>query len=120
MSKKGMLKEYLFNFQKFVIENTVEVSKEIVNVITIAQYPDKREIWCVFVYDPEIEDIESRIRMWTNFWEKICEKREVFYSEFKKPSLGYITTYPLFISKKKLQSLINTARSKNDSLWRIS
>jgi len=37
----------------------------------------------------------------------LSNKREIFYSEYKKPRLGYITLYPLFISIEKRGKILN-------------
>jgi len=105
MTEKGRLKEYLNQFHNFVIKGAMKEHPQIIDVHILANYPREREIWCVFIYHLETENEESRFEIWTNFWEDICKKREIFYSDFKKQDLGFITLYPLFISSKKFKEL---------------
>lgn len=112
MRNEGKLKEYLSQFHNFVIQKAVEVHLQMTNAIVLATYPKQREIWCVFVYHPEIEEFESRLEMWTQFWEDICERRKAFYSDFKKPGFGYITMYPLFISEERLEKLLKESNKQ--------
>lgn len=102
---EGKLDHYLQQFSDLVVRSAVDTHPQIMEVIILASYPIHREIWCVFIYDSELENSDSKFEMWTNFWEDISRMREIYYSEYKKPGLGYITLYPLFLGSKKFHEI---------------
>lgn len=105
MKKESRIKQYLEHFLEKAVWGAIEAFPEMINVKLLHIFPKNREIWCVFIYHPEIQELESRLNMWARFWDEFCEKRNTFYTESKKPDLGYITLYPLFVSKEKFDAL---------------
>lgn len=104
MSRSWETRQYIDDFYDNVLMNAVESHSQITEVINIATNFKSRELWCVFVHNSPIE--ENDYEMWEDFWDIFCKRREVFYSDFKKPGLGYVTVYPLFISQERLQKIL--------------
>ena len=106
MKNKGILGKYLNRFFEYTIQESVEAYSQMLDVILLQSNPVMREIWCVFVYHPDIEHMDAKFEMFTDFWEHFCERRERFYSQFKKPGLGHVAVYPLFINQEELRKLV--------------
>ena len=111
MKKEQRIRQYLGHFLEKAVWGAIEAFPEMIDVKLLHIFPKNREIWCVFVYHPEIQELESRLNMWARFWHEFCGKRKAFYTDFKKLGLGYVTLYPLFISKDKLDVLIEESQA---------